>query len=166
MSVLNRLFGGSSSSGSARKPGLGNARLGLESLELREVPAIVFVGGWGSSMYQYAYEGASSRADGVPTDQFALNFTKIEFNQSPAAPASDYLLTLDGVKGESRAAGDPRDQIHVESFSWGCSSPASSTASTPDDVVVDGQIITGENYDSDGIATHGYIRIKKLNSGG
>jgi hypothetical protein len=157
MSVLNRLFGGSSSSGSARKPGVGNARLGLESLELREVPAILFVGGWGSSMYQYAYEGASSRADGVPTDQFALN---------PAAPASDYLLTLDGVKGESRAAGDPRDQIHIESFSWGCSSPASSTASTPDDVVVDGQIITGENYDSDGIATHGYIRIKKLNSGG
>ena len=157
MSVLNRLFGGSSSSGSARKPGVGNARLGLESLELREVPAIVFVGGWGSSMYQYAYEGASSRAEGVPTDQFALN---------PAAPASDYLLTLDGVKGESRAAGDPRDQIHVESFSWGCSSPASSTASTPDDVVVDGQIITGENYDSAGIATHGYIRIKKLSSGG
>ncbi|MFO0815824.1 MAG: hypothetical protein U0796_21615 [Gemmatales bacterium] len=33
-----------------------------------------------------------------------------------------------------------------------------------DDVIVDGQIITAENYD--GIATHGYIRIKKLNSGG
>ena len=52
-----------------------------------------------------------------------------------------------------------------------------------DDVVVDGRIITAENFDSSSlavsdeltmadegegaaIASHGYIRVKKLNSGG
>lgn len=40
------------------------------------------------------------------------------------------------------------------------------TSSPTDDVIVDGQIITGENYDSVDLASNGYIRIKKLNSGG
>jgi len=66
--------------------------------------AIVFVGGWGSSMYQYAYN-------------------------------------------------DPMVSSHQPQR-------------TQDDVVVDGRIITGENYDSSEIANSGYIRIKKLNSGG
>jgi putative intracellular protease/amidase len=64
-------------------------------------PGIVFVGGWGSSMYQYAH-----------------------------------------------------------------SDPAAGRSTVADDVIVDGRIITAENYDSAQIATHGYIRIKKLNSGG
>ena len=64
----------------------------------RDSSAIVFVGGWGSSMYQYAHN-------------------------------------------------DP-------------------VSASQDDVVVDGRIITGENYDSSDIASHGYIRIKKLNTGG
>lgn len=45
-----------------------------------------------------------------------------------------------------------------------------STSHTYDDVIVDGRIITAENYDSamleDAIASSGYIRVKKLNSGG
>jgi hypothetical protein len=108
-------------------------RLQLEPLETREVPsavriggatesrdgadysAIAFVGGWGSSMYQYAHTDPAAAS--VPTDQFALNFTKVEFAEplpvlmvladrqyDAPPPAADYLLVLDGVKGESRAA--------------------------------------------------------------
>jgi hypothetical protein len=70
--------------------------------EARDYSAIVFVGGWGASSYQYAFN-------------------------DPLAPGRH---------------------------------------SVQDDVIVDGRIITGENYDSADIASHGYIRIKKLNSGG
>lgn len=81
------------------------APLGLRSsAEARDYSAIVFVGGWGSSMYQYAYNDSTV---------------------SSSAPQR-----------------------------------------VQDDIVVDGRIITGENYDSADIASHGYIKIKKLNSGG
>jgi type VI secretion system secreted protein Hcp len=38
--------------------------------------------------------------------------------------ASDYLLKLDGIKGESTDA-KHKDEIEVESFSWGASNPGS-----------------------------------------
>ncbi len=38
--------------------------------------------------------------------------------------ASDYLLKLDGIKGESTDA-KHKDEIEVESFSWGCTNPGS-----------------------------------------
>jgi type VI secretion system secreted protein Hcp len=48
---------------------------------------------------------------------------------APLAPAaSDYLLELDGIKGES---GDDihKDAIQIESFSWGASNPTASAGS-------------------------------------
>jgi type VI secretion system secreted protein Hcp len=36
--------------------------------------------------------------------------------------ASDYLLKLDGIKGESTDA-KHKDEIEIESFSWGCTQP-------------------------------------------
>jgi type VI secretion system secreted protein Hcp len=38
--------------------------------------------------------------------------------------ASDYLLKLDGIKGESTDAAH-KDEIEVESFTWGASNPGS-----------------------------------------
>lgn len=38
--------------------------------------------------------------------------------------ASDFLLEIDGIKGES-ADSKHKDTIEVESFSWGCSNPGS-----------------------------------------
>jgi type VI secretion system secreted protein Hcp len=38
--------------------------------------------------------------------------------------ASDYLLKLDGIKGESTDA-KHKDEIEIESFSWGASNPGS-----------------------------------------
>lgn len=43
----------------------------------------------------------------------------------PASAASDYLLQLDPVKGESKDAAAPQT-IEVQSFSWGVSNPSSS----------------------------------------
>lgn len=117
-------------------------RLQLEPLETREVPAaltltsatesrdgadysaIAFVGGWGSSMYQYAH--SDPIAASVPTDQFSINFAKIEFDRSAPPPASDYLLVLDGVKGETRDG--HRETIEIASWSLGATrAPARAT---------------------------------------
>jgi hypothetical protein len=57
MSVWNRLFGASEPSRSERSPASNPLR--VESLEAREVPALL-VGGWGESSYQSAFEGRSS----------------------------------------------------------------------------------------------------------
>jgi type VI secretion system secreted protein Hcp len=38
--------------------------------------------------------------------------------------ASDYLLKLDGIKGESTDS-KHKDEIEIESFSWGCTNPGS-----------------------------------------
>jgi hypothetical protein len=88
MSISSRLFGRSEPLKSERKP-----RLGLEALE---VPA-GFVGGWGSSMYQYAY---NDPAVARPADPMVSKLSAIKPDATPAA-ASDYLLQLDGIKGES-----------------------------------------------------------------
>lgn len=42
--------------------------------------------------------------------------------------ASDYLLKIDGIKGESTDA-KHKDEIEVESFSWGCTNPGSFASS-------------------------------------
>lgn len=136
-------------------------RLQLEPLETREVPAILalggttesrdggdysaiaFVGGWGSSMYQYAHTDPSSAL--APSEQLALNFAKVEFveplpvllvladrQHTAPPPASDYLLVLDGIQGDSRAA--HRETIEVVSWSFDAPAPT-----------VDGRIITVEN---------------------
>ena len=41
-----------------------------------------------------------------------------------ARAASDYLLELDGIKGESKDRVHP-ETIEISSFSWGCSNPTS-----------------------------------------
>lgn len=99
MSLMTRLFGASRTS--RRKS---QVRLGLERLEVRETPA---TSGWGASMYQYAYNDSTPAAgEGRPSENLALNYTKIVYNPS-TSPAADYLLKLDGVKGESSNVTSP-----------------------------------------------------------
>lgn len=112
--------------------------LKLEPLEARDVPsAVVFVGGWGSSMYQYAH---SEPVAAAPLEHLALNYTKIEF----AEPLPVLMVLADRQYD----------------------APPRAPGTAADDVVVDGRIITGENFDSAPTAESGYIRVKKLNSGG
>lgn len=215
MSVWIRLFGQSESAQSKSKP-----RLGLESLEAREVPAIVFVGGWGASSYQYATDGTHASGDAVPTDQFSLNFAKVTFDTRDAADYSA-IVFVGGWGGSAPQSGPNSLMIeahcvrHAVELRRGemidlfvTSQAQAEHAARPlpvlmvladqqdfyysttggsgrdvllggqtvddtadpttvaDDVVVDGRIITGENYDSAAIASSGYIRVKKLNSGG
>jgi hypothetical protein len=98
MSVWTRLFGRSESSQSNNKP-----RLGLESLEAREVPAITFVGGWGTSMYQHVdpanpnlvYLGGSARSDANVGRVTAVAV-------DPTASFRDFPMDVRGVDAESR----------------------------------------------------------------
>jgi len=88
----------------ARVDGVSPLNHSMGSDRASDYSAIAFVGGWGSSMYQYS------------------------FNDPSLDSTTPYRVQ--------------------------------------DDVVVDGRIITGENYDSADIAFQGYVKIKKLNSGG
>jgi hypothetical protein len=83
-------------------------RLGLESLEAREVPAGGFVGGWGSSMYQHVdpdnpnviYIGGSRRLGGS-----AGRVTGVAVDPADppiARPPLDFPLDIRGVDAEPR----------------------------------------------------------------
>ncbi len=92
MSVWTRLFGRSKSPQPTSKP-----RLALEPLDAREVPAVVSVGGWGSSQYQYAdHDPAVAR----PADPMVSKLS-VSNPDATRVAASDYLLEIDGIKGES-----------------------------------------------------------------
>lgn len=129
-----------------------------------EYSAPAFVGGWGSSMYQYATVDPNLVRD-VASALVALDPRDVD------AAVVDLTAIVYGNRGGT---------------------------TVQDDVIVDGRIITAENYDSasllprlaaaqapflndqaammdlaecdssvaENIATHGYIRVKKLNSGG
>lgn len=99
---------------------------------------------------------AWARVDGV---------SPLQQNAAPAQAGTHYfngrLLTQrDFSSSASIAVADEVFAAHQNE------DRAPSGGTTQDDVIVDGGIITGENYDSSTITQHGYIRIKKLNSGG
>lgn len=78
--------------------------MGLESLEAREVPAIVFVGGWGASSYQYATADTSDPAAAVPLEQPSLNFAKVEYDAAAATGAGDDVYQWDPGDGADAAS--------------------------------------------------------------
>jgi hypothetical protein len=153
MSAWSRLFGRSKSSQPKSKP-----RLGLESLEAREVPAIVFVGGWGASAYQYATAEPEPPARPLPVLMVLADQQYFY-----------YSTTGDTSGGKSALAAAPEPVAArlngVSTAGYGFAFNATVDATVADDVMIDGRIITGENYDSATIASSGYIRVKKLNSG-
>lgn len=171
--------------------------LPLSDVNAREYSAIAFVGGWGSSMYQYAYNDPNY--DGVTDNFYAdapyngdndLNDGKIaeakvivnelikQFiaNSKPVAGIShgvsvlawarvDGTSPLRGKKVASSLMGSPAAyylgryyadhelSLHEQIVAnGGFTNPYSGQYGDPttaaDDVIVDGRIITGENYDS------------------
>jgi putative intracellular protease/amidase len=165
--------------------------LALASVNAADYSAIVFVGGWGSSMYQYAYNDPN--LDGV-TDNFYANdlyngaaATREAVNELVndfvaqdkyvcglchgvtvlAWARVDGASVLEGKRvavpltvgspaqfydGEWRAFMDPTGQYQQVIDNGGLALPVSGQYGDPttvaDDVVVDGRVITGENYDS------------------
>ncbi|WP_052573394.1 type VI secretion system tube protein Hcp [Haloferula sp. BvORR071] len=54
----------------------------------------------------------------------ALTAPAVALTLASAHAASDYLLEIEGIKGESKDS-KHRDAIEIESFSWGCSNSGS-----------------------------------------
>jgi putative intracellular protease/amidase len=165
--------------------------LALATADAADYSAVVFVGGWGSSMYQYAFNDPN--LDGT-TDNYYAN----DLYNGAAAPreAANELINdfvaqdkyvaglchgvtvlawarvdgaspLDGKRvavpltvgsptqfynGEWRPFMDPTGQYQQVLDNGGLANPVSGQYGDPttvaDDVIVDGRIITGENYDS------------------
>lgn len=116
--------------------------------------AIAFVGGWGSSA--------------APSGPGSLG---IEVHVVRGADPLPVLLVIadqrDFYQSTDDGVGDGRSPaLRKGGWVMDVTLPPSADGRVTDDVAVDGRIITGENYDSASIATSGYIRIKKLNSGG
>ena len=171
--------------------------LPLSSARARDYSAIVFVGGWGSSMYQYAY--IDPNLDGVIDNYYANSLyngddnlndgragtNKVVVNQlindfiaqdKPVAGICHGITVLawarvngasplQGKKVVSGPMGSPATYFLGTSYAdnelglheqvvinGGFTNPYSGQAGNPtttaDDVVVDGRIITAENYDS------------------
>jgi putative intracellular protease/amidase len=151
----------------------------LTAVDAADYSAIVFVGGWGSSAYQYAFEGTYAnvayRQDPVVTrsvNELINDFVAQDKYVAAICHGVSVLAwaRVDGVSplaGRTLAAwagGGPGFKLDGETFPdatvatrWhieknGGSMPLSAAAGDPltsaDDVIIDGRIITAENYDS------------------
>ncbi len=120
MGLWNSIFGQASSSRSANR---NRTQLCVDSLENREVPTVVFVGGWGASSYQYANETTYDRPAATSPIQSQTDLTAETETQKLTITFSDVLISSYQSSGSAGGA-------------------------AADDVIVDGRIITAENYDS------------------
>lgn len=148
--------------------------IAIADADASDYSAIVFVGGWGSS-YQYAFEGTYSNAayngavpveqatndligDFVAQDKYVaaichgvsvLAWARVD-GVSPIAGKTVSAYGLSAPAFDGAAADQLTTRWHVESN--GATMVASGSVGNPstatDDVVVDGKIITAENYDS------------------
>ena len=160
--------------GSGQGAGSGEVMPDLSILDASadDYSAIVFVGGWGSSMYQYAYEGTYNNGyyNGSEAVKLATNDLINDF-----VDQDKYVTAIcHGVSVLAWARVDGASPIDGKTVSaWANTSPGSDTAfnttrqevefnggimvdsgsvgdptTAEDDVIVDGRIITAENYDS------------------
>ncbi len=153
--------------------------LAIADADASDYSAIVFVGGWGSSSYQYAFEGTYYNAayNGSPRAEAATNDLINDFvdqdkyvaglchgvtvlawarvdGVSPIAGkrVSAYAGQAPGFRDANGPSSGPENTTrwHVESN--GATMVPSRSVGNPntaaDDVIVDGRIITAENYDS------------------
>ena len=68
--------------------------------------------------------------DASPGEQIPLDLETLLDALGIDVLAVDMFLKIDGIEGESTAAGGHADWIEVESFSWGASRPSTSTGRT------------------------------------
>jgi putative intracellular protease/amidase len=153
--------------------------LAIADADASRYDAIMFSGGWGSSMYQYAFQGSYSNRgyDGDRQTKAAVNKLLNEFiKQDKYVGALCHgvsVLAWARVDGKSvlngkRAVGSPREspsgvyngQRGQPLSRWNAEvngarlSPARSIGNpntSADDVVVDGKVITGEDDNSSAV---------------
>ncbi|TWT38707.1 hypothetical protein [Blastopirellula retiformator] len=161
-----------SGSGEGPDGGLVQPDLTLFDASAVDYSTIVFVGGWGSSQYQYAYEGTYDHSayngstalhdttnllinDFVAQDKYVtaichgvsvLAYARVD----GASPIAGHTVSAWGQTAPS-AGGvtvSTRSQIEANGATMVDSSSVGDPSTATDDVVVDGRIITAENYDS------------------
>ncbi len=166
--------------GQGTSSGIVTPNIALANVNPDNYSAIAFVGGWGASMYQYAFPGdyQNNAYDGSPATKTVVNNLINEFlaDDKPVAAICHGVTVLawarvDGVSplaGKQVSApfiGSPAVFYNNQSYghyqlmqapqvtaNGGIPNQVSGQYGNPntvaDDVVVDGRIITAENYDS------------------
>ena len=159
-------------SGQGSDGGFVQPDLALTDVEAEDYSGIVFSGGWGMAQYQYGFEGTyhNSAYNGSTETKDSVNNLINEFvEQDKHVAAVCYgvsVLAYARVDGESLLEGRtvtgwngvaPGSDQHTRSsrtqiesngaIMVGSGSVGDSSTST-DDVIVDGRIITGENFHS------------------
>jgi putative intracellular protease/amidase len=162
-------------SGQGPDGGLVMPDVAITAADASNYSAIVFVGGWGSSSYQYAFAGTYNNAayNGAVSVEQATNELINDFVMQDkyvtaichgvsvlawarvdgVSPIAGRTVSAYGLSAPAFAGATP-DQLttrwHVESN--GATMVASGSVGNPftaaDDVIVDGKIITAENFDS------------------
>ncbi len=147
--------------------------IALADARASDYSAIVFVGGWGAAQYQYAFSGTYNNAayNATPAIRAAANRLINEFvAQDKLVTGVCYgvsVLAWSRVNGQSLLQGRTATTAQFNSptnnlpeagpYRWhletnGATAFTGGTlgdqASRFDDVLVDGRIVTGENYDS------------------
>ncbi|PQO25245.1 hypothetical protein C5Y96_25415 [Blastopirellula marina] len=159
-------------SGQGADGGLVRPDLALTDVSADDYSAIVFVGGWGASSYQYAFEGtydhgAYNSTDALKTTVNDLVNDFVEQDKYVAAICHGVsVLAYARVDGESLLDGKTvsawggsapssdqriyttRDNIELNGGTMVESGSVGDPTTVADDVIVDGRIITAENYDS------------------
>jgi putative intracellular protease/amidase len=167
-------------SGQGSASGVVTPELQLDSAKASDYSAIVFVGGWGSSMYQYSFPGTYQNLayNGDLATKAVVNNLIDDFTDQgkPVAAICHGVTVLawarvDGVSpisghqvavpwlgspagtynGQTYSAGQLMQ--NMQAIANGATTQARSGAigdptTAADDVIVDGRIITAENYDS------------------
>jgi putative intracellular protease/amidase len=163
-------------SGQGSESGVVTPDLALSNVEASDYSAIVFVGGWGSSSYQYAFEGtyANSAYNGDLAAKAAVNGLINDFVADEKVVAAVChavtVLAWARVDGQSLLEGKtvagyelsgPVATIDGQTYSplsrWNvevnggtqlAERSIGDPATATDDVWIDGKIITGQNFDS------------------
>lgn len=152
----------------------------LASVDAADYSAVVFVGGWGSSMYQYSFAGTYANAaynGDLATKEIVNNLVDDFLDQEKFVTGVCHGVTVlawarvDGVSPidgklvavpwvgspactyEGQTYGPGQLMQNVQAIANGATTPPRSGAmgdpsTAADDVIVDGRIITAENYDS------------------
>ncbi len=159
-------------SGEGSDGGLVTPDLALTDVDANDYSAIIFVGGWGASSYQYAFEGTYNH--GVYNSTDALKSTVNDLVNDFVAQDKYVAAICHGVSVLAYARVDGQSLLEGKTVSaWAGSAPSSDQpiyttrqnielnggtmvesgsvgdpTTVQDDVIIDGRIITAENYDA------------------
>lgn len=146
--------------------------LALSDANADDYSAIVFVGGWGAASYQYAFEGTYNNGSYNSTEELKSTVNDLinDFvDQDKYVSAICHGVSVlawarvDGVSpisgktvsawantspGSDTAFHTTRQEIEYNGGSMVQSGSIGDPTTATDDVIVDGRIITAENYDS------------------